>query len=284
VLSCVTPGLINSKDGIEWNLTSDRVMFMETAALAPAARDSNNLFITMSAICVIVAFGAFAPTYWLQLPAGTFVGSLLLHVHGMLFSAWTLLVLWQSVLAARGRLRQHRGWGLAGISLATAMVIIGVAVAVETLRVGLTAGYGDRARAFFVLPISAIVLFGGFFIGAIANIRRPETHKRLILLATISLLQAAMGRVFFVLMTGGGPGLRPGLGPPPPLSIGFYPSLSLEVLIAAGIIYDWRTRGRPHSAWLYGAIIMAVVIILRRPLAATSAWLTIADGLAHFAS
>jgi hypothetical protein len=258
-------------------------MFMEVAALARTGRESNYFFSTMSAVCVVVAFGAFAPTYWLQLPAGTFVGSPLLHVHGILFSAWTLLVLWQSVLAARGRLVHHRAWGLAGISLATAMVIIGVAVAVETLRVGLTAGYGDRARAFLVLPLSAITLFAGFFIGAITNIRRPETHKRLILLATISLLQAAMGRVFFALMTGGGPGMRPGLGPPPPLSIGFYPSLSLEVLIVAGIIYDWRTRGRPHPAWLYGATILAVVVILRRPLAATSAWLAIAESLAHFA-
>jgi hypothetical protein len=235
----------------------------------------------MSAVCVVVAFGAFAPTYWLQLPAGTFIGSPLLHLHGVLFSAWTLLLLWQSVLVARGRFDHHRAWGLVAISLATAMVIIGVAVAVDTLKYGVAHGYGDRARAFLVMPLSAITLFAGFFIGAIANVRRPEAHKRLILLSTIALLQAAMGRVFFVLMTGGGPGMRPGLGAPPPLSIGFYPSLSLEILIAAGIVYDWRTRGRPHRAWLYGAAIMALVIILRRPVANTSAWLAIADSLAH---
>jgi hypothetical protein len=260
-------------------------MLMAVATLARTGGEADySFFAAMSAVCVVIAFGAFAPTYWLQLPAGTFIGSPLLHLHGILFSAWTLLLLWQSVLVARGRLDHHRAWGLAGISLATAMVIIGVAVAVDTLKVGLAAGYGDRARAFLVLPLSAITLFAGFFIGAIANIRHPQTHKRLILLATISLLQAAMGRVFFVLMTGGGPGMRPGLGPPPPLSIGFYPSLSLEVLILAGIIFDWRTRGRPHPAWLYGATIIAVAIILRRPLAATSAWLSIADSLARFVS
>jgi hypothetical protein len=246
-------------------------------------RESDYFFLTMSAVCVVVAFGAFAPTYWLQLPAGTFIGSPLLHLHGALFSGWTLLLLWQSVLVARGRFDYHRAWGLMAISLATAMVIIGVAVAVDTLKAGEAHGYGDRARAFLVLPMSAITLFAGFFIAAIANVRRPEAHKRLILLATIALLQAAMGRVFFVWMTGGGPGMRPGLGAPPPLSIGFFPSLSLEILIAAGIIYDWRTRGRPHPAWLYGAAIMALVVILRRPIANTSAWLTIADHLAHFA-
>jgi hypothetical protein len=74
----------------------------------------------------------------------------------------------------------------------------------------------------------------------------------LILLATISLLQAAMGRVFFVLATGGGPGLRPGLGPSSPA----WP-------------YDWRTRGRPHRVWLIGAAVMTVVILRRGPLIGT---------------
>ena len=92
------------------------------------------------------------------------------------------------------------------------MVAVGLAAAIRTLNAGLAAGYGDRSRAFLILPVSAISLFAFFVAAAIANIRRPEAHKRLMLLATISLLQAAMGRVFFVLVTGGGPGLRPGLG------------------------------------------------------------------------
>ena len=129
----------------------------------------------------------------------------------------------------------------------------------------------------------AITLFAGFFISAIANIKRPEAHKRLILLATVSLLQAAMGRVFFLLVTGGGPGLRPGLGPPPPLSIGLVPSLIVELIIVAGIVYDWRTRGRPHPVWLIGAAVITAVILLRGPLSGTPAWLALADALAHFA-
>ena len=128
----------------------------------------------------------------------------------------------------------------------------------NTLSIGLAAGYGDASLSFSVLPVSTIALFAGFFIAAIVNIDRSEAHKRLILLATISLLQAAVARVFF-LITGGGPGLRPGLGPPPPITIGLVPSLLVEVLILAGIIYDWRKRGRPHPVWLIGAAIMTAV-------------------------
>ena len=235
----------------------------------------------MAAVCVLLAFGGFAPTYWLQLPAGTFVGSPLVHLHAILFSAWPLFLLSQTLLAANGRLSHHRAWGLFGISLATALVIIGTATAIESMNRGLAAGYGDRSRAFIILPLSALAMFGGFFIAAIANIRNSEAHKRLMLLASFSLLGAAMARVFFVLITGGGPGLRPGLGAPPPLAIGLVPSLILELLIVVGIVHDWRTRGRPHRVWLIGAAVMTAVILLRGPISGTHAWLNFADGLAH---
>lgn len=253
------------------------------ASLNPARRKVRYFYVWIAAACALLAFGGFAPTYWLQLPAGTFVGPPLLHLHGALFSAWALLLLSQTVLAANGRLDHHRAWGLVGISLATAMVVIGMAAAINTLNTGLAAGYGDRSRAFLILPVSAITLFAGFFISAIANIKRPEAHKRLVLLATVSLLQAAMGRVFFLLVTGGGPGLRPGLGPPPPLSIGLVPSLIVELIIVAGIVYDWRTRGRPHPVWLIGAAVITAVILLRGPLSGAPAWLALADALARFA-
>jgi hypothetical protein len=201
----------------------------------------------------------------------------------VLFSSWTLLLLSQTLLVANDRLRNHRAWGLAGISLATAMVFMGLAAAIQTLTAGLRAGYGDHSRAFLILPVSGMVLFAAFFIAAIANIRRPEAHKRLMLLATITLLQAAMARIFFVLITGGGPGLRPGLGPPPPLAIGLVPSLVTELLIVAGLVYDWRTRGRPHLVWLIGAAVTTAVILLRGPLSESRGWLAFADGLARIA-
>ena len=51
--------------------------------------------------------------------------------------------------------------------------------------------------------------------------------KRLMLLSTLSLLTAAVARVFFVMITGGGPGMRPGLGPAHPATTALAPSLLL---------------------------------------------------------
>jgi hypothetical protein len=237
----------------------------------------------MAAACVLVALGGFAPTYWLQLPAGTFVGAPLLHLHGLVFSAWPLFLLSQAWLASSGRLRQHRAWGLAGIALASAMVVLGVAAAISTLRHGLAAGYGDDSRAFFMVPMSALGLFAGFVIAAIVRRADRGWHQRLMLLATLALLQAAVARIFFVLLTGGGPGMRPGLGPPPPLLVTMVPGLLLELFIVAGAIHDWRRHGRPHPAWIVGAVAMTAVVLLRVPLATTSGWLGFASFMAGFA-
>lgn len=255
---------------------------MELAINAGTTSVKQTFFVWIAAACAVIAFGGFAPTYWLQLPAGTFVGPPILHLHGALFFAWTVLLLSQATLAANGRFNHHRAWGLAGIALASAMVFVGIAAVISTLNTGLSEGYGDRSRAFAILPVSAIGLFAGFVVAAIANIKRPEAHKRLMILATLSLLQAAMARIFFVIITGGGPGLRPGLGAPPPLAIGLVPSLIPELLIVAGIIYDWRTRGRPHPTWLIGAAVITAVVVIRGMVADTPGWLAIADFLAGF--
>lgn len=250
---------------------------MVAAALSPVRDKRRYFYVWMAGACALVAFGGFAPTYWLQLAAGTFVGEPLLHIHGALFSAWCLLLLSQTWLVANGRLENHRAWGLVGIALAGAMVVMGLVVAVFSLKVELAAGRGDASRSFLAVPVSAIALFAGFFAAAVANVRRPEVHKRLILLATVSLLQAAAGRVAFELATGGGPGARPGLSPPPPMIAAAVPSLVLELFIVAGAIYDWRTRGRPHPVWLIGAAVMTAVIVLRGPLGATPGWIAFAD-------
>ena len=80
------------------------------------------------------------------------------------------------------------------LSLATAMLFTGLAVSILGLHERLAAGYGEPARAFSIVPVTAILTFAGFVVAAVANRRRPQWHKRLMLLATIALLQAAIAR------------------------------------------------------------------------------------------
>jgi hypothetical protein len=254
-----------------------------TAVLQRPARATTRwFFVWMAGVCAFTAFAGFAPTFWLQVPAGTFVGSPLLYLHGLLFSAWTLFFLTQTTLAARGRLDRHRAWGLLGISLATAMVFVGVAAADEVLKKRLGAGFGDRARAFHIASTSMIALFGGLTAIAIATVKRPEVHKRLMLLATVSVIPPAIARMFFAFTVGVGPGLRPGLGPPRTIESVLAPSLVADALIVVAMIYDWRTRGRPHQAYVIGGGAIVGVQLLRGPISTTHWWYAIADFLARF--
>ncbi len=240
-------------------------------------------YVWMAGIAVAIAFGLFAPTYWLQVPAGTFTGAPLLHLHGLLFSAWVIFFLSQTLLAANGRLESHRTWGMLGIALATAMLFSGFATGIKSMTNGIAGGHADAARAFAIVPLSAIVIFAGLVCAAIMNVKRPETHKRLMLVATLSILQAPLDRIFFALHAGIAPGLRPGSGPPPPVQATMPSGLIAIALILAVVVYDWRTRGKPHNATLISGAIVAAAVFLRAPLGSSAAWQSAANFLAHFA-
>lgn len=255
---------------------------MATIAQARPRPLVSKFYVTMAAICVAIAFGGFFATYWLQLARGTFTGSPMMHLHGLLFSLWTLFFLSQALLVANRRLKSHRAWGLFGISLATAMLFTGLAVAIQGLQFRLEAGHGDAARAFTIVPISGVLMFAGFVTAALLNLRRPEWHKRLMLVATTALLQAAVARFFFLAATGGGPGARPGLGPPQPIESTMIAGVLVEMLIVAAMVHDWRSYGRVHPAYLWGLGVTMAVHLLRPVIGYTEAWYRFADFLIAF--
>jgi len=233
--------------------------------------------------CASVAIGGFMGTYWLQLPARTFRGPALLHVHGALCTAWVVFLISQSSLVTRGKVRSHRDWGLFGIALASVLTVVALSVAITAMNVRIAAGYGDPARSFLIVPLSAIGLFAGFTAAAIANVKRPEWHRRFMIVGTVCLIQAALARVFFLIATGGGPGMRPGVLPPPPVGVAAVPALLLELIIVAGMIRDWRVLGRVHPAWIIGAVVITSLELVRGPISASHAWLGFAGFLGGIA-
>jgi hypothetical protein len=244
---------------------------------------ARRFYVGFSAACLAIAVIGFMPTYWLQLAPGTFNGPPLVHLHAVLFSAWPLYFLVQTVLAARGQVARHRAWGLLGVSLATAMVIVGIAVANDVLVTRLEDGYGDRARAFHIVSMSMMVLFALFVAAALACATRPEMHKRLMTLATITILPPAVARLFFAVSVGIGAGLRPSGGPPRTVESVLMSAMVADLLILAVIVYDVRTRGRPHPVYVIGGAIVLAVQILRGPLSTTHWWYALADSLARVA-
>jgi hypothetical protein len=241
-------------------------------------------YVSMAALCMLVAFAGFVPTYWRPVVGGTFVGPPILHIHGLLFSSWTVFCLIQAALAASGRMARHRAMGLVGISIATSMVIMGWLTALISLKHSIAVGNGDSARPFAIVSFLGMPLFAGLFIAAIANVRRPEVHKRLMLVATVGLLQAPVGRVFRLFLAPAAVlALPKWAAPQPPVASTIGPAIVCDLIILIGMLHDWRTRRRPHPAYLIGGGITVAVQVLAVPLSATTAWQTIVDRILSLA-
>jgi len=192
---------------------------MVQAVAAPQARSSiRRFYVIMALVCVATAFGFFSLTYWGPLAAGRFHASPVVHVHAVVFSAWVLLLLAQTWFAATGRLAHHRAWGVVGVSLATTMVFVGLWAALHRVVEATARGHAEAAYAFAIVPISGIALFAVLIAVAFANVRSPEIHKRLVLVATIGILQAAVARLFFIMARPSPDIVHPGEAPPPPVA------------------------------------------------------------------
>ena len=172
---------------------------------------------------------------------------LLLHAHGAVFTTWVLLFVAQPTFVARGSLALHRKLGWAGAGLAVLMVGMGWAATWLSI-------HNHRVPTFFppgvFLMMNGIgmVVFAGLIAAGVALRRRAEWHKRLMLLATVSILGPGLGRLL---------PLPP--GPAAPLVIN-----GVILLFAlAGPVADLVARRRVHPAYAWGiaAIVLSMVAI-----------------------
>jgi hypothetical protein len=196
-----------------------------------------------------------------------------IHFHGLLFFTWTIYYAFQTWLAASGRIARHRSMGMIGVSLATALTIFGFLAGVNAMKRSAAAGLTDAGIAFVIVPFSGILFFAVVFTLAIAFVRRPETHKRLMLLAGISVLDAAVARWFLTFLA------PPGPPAPPPVEVTIAPALVAYLLLVVAIVFDWRRCGRPHPVYLYGGAALLAVKLLNWPISMTPAWHSFAGGI-----
>jgi FtsH-binding integral membrane protein len=139
---------------------------------------------------VLLGFG---PTYYL---VGVFhapLPSRIIHIHGAVFSCWILLLIVQNSLAWAGRVDIHRKLGLAGFLLACLMVVVGWTAATDRLARG-TAPPGLDTYFFYIVPMTDMVIFGTLIFFAFRARRDPSAHKRIIYIATVGVLIAAIAR------------------------------------------------------------------------------------------
>jgi hypothetical protein len=226
-------------------------------------RRERTFYISMSLAILITVFAGFAPTYYLR-PFYTPSSLMpLLHLHGVVFTSWLVLFMVQTTLVAAHRTDIHRRLGIAGGVIAVLMIVVGVVTALVRAKQGATPLPEVSPLSFLVIPLGdlfvfAILIAAGFFFR-----RRPDVHKRLMMLATISILGAAIARLPFAIMQAG-----------PPAFFGF-----TDVFVLACIVYDLVTLRRVHRATALAAFLIIALQPLRLAIAETGPWLSFAGWL-----
>jgi len=232
-----------------------------------AGRRREHLFYIGMAIAVAATvFAGFAPTYYLRPVFGAPPLIPLLHLHGLVFTSWLVLLLTQTTLVAANRTDVHRRLGIAGAVIAVLMVVVGTMTAIIRAKQGAAPPGGPPPLVFLAIPLGDMLVFSSLVGAGFYFRRRPDVHKRLMLLATISILAAAIARLPLGILKAG-----------PPAFFGL-----TDLFIVACLLYDLISRGRIHRATALGGLVIVASQPLRLMLAGTSAWMSFATWLTQW--
>jgi hypothetical protein len=220
-----------------------------------SARRHSVFHVGMAVVMCLIVFVGFGPSFYLRAYFQSRFGgvpplpSRLVVVHGIAFSGWMVLLLLQTLLVSARRIQWHRRVGVAGAIIAAVMVVVGVAAQVaQTHRIVVSGDYEKMVLLENGLTIGAllnVVIFGALVAAAIHFRLRPDFHRRLVLLATLPLLPAAIGRIVF------------NFALPPVLNFFVLPAFIIALLIS-----DLRAIRRVHPATFWGSLPIVASVLL----------------------
>ena len=198
----------------------------------------HSFYFLMSLLVAVVVIYGFSRTVNASLIHAPSPRPLVLYFHAVIFSGWVLFFVLQSALIRTRNLKLHRQLGWFGLALGVAIPIIGIATTIAMTRLRMQEGRADAVQ-FMVVPFFDMVSFTVAFALAFLYRKRPEFHRRLMLIATCSLTAAAFGRFPSALMP----------------RHWFY--AGVDALILLGIVRDLLVTERVHPVYLFALPIMA---------------------------
>lgn len=225
-------------------------------AIIPSARLRFYPLLAIALVTFIVI--GFSRTFYLRFLSDLPPMRAVMQVHGLVFTAWLALFVAQTQLIAAQRVDLHRKLGVAGILLALAVVatsILAMLVAAATPRInqiGLTAPQAS------ILPVVAITQFVVLLTAGVALRHRASLHRRLMMLAMISVLAPPTARLIALL------DLRQ-----------HFLLLQMSVVavfVTICLVHDWRNHRILHPVFATGGIVLVSMWPLRYVIARSEMW------------
>lgn len=168
---------------------------MSSASIdATARRSRRGLFVGAAFVALLVVLAGFSRSFYLRPLFIDVPLPLLVHLHGLVMSSWIALFLAQCFLVVSRRVALHRQLGVFGVFLAAAVVVIGAATAINAGRLGRLPP-GLPPFDFLCAVLTELAAFAVLIGTGLALRRRPDTHKRLMLLGSLLIVDAAFTRI-----------------------------------------------------------------------------------------
>jgi hypothetical protein len=192
----------------------------------------------------LVIIAGFSRTYYLRVLWDLPPMTVLVHLHGIVFTAWLGLFIAQTQLIAAHRVDLHMKLGIAGVALAVIITVIGVWTVVVAAGIPRVRPTGLTSAQHTLVGFTSIGMFVAFIALGVATRRRSAVHKRYMVLAMIAILSPATAR----LMTA--------------LELFQYRDFFVPAAAAAFVIvclvHDWRRYRVVHPVYVIGgAVIVA---------------------------
>ena len=224
----------------------------------PGLLDKYFYFFMSLLIAVTVVFG-FSRTVDQNLIHATPVRPWILYLHAGVFFGWVVFFVLQSSLVRVKKVAWHRMMGWFGVALGVVIPLLGVSTSIAMGRFNFHVLHRPEAPAFLLIPLFDMVCFTTTFALAVYWRKKPEFHRRLMLVASCALTAAAFGRVL-------------------PLQV-FY--LGVDFMIALGVVRDLIVNRNVHTVYRYALPLFFVGQCLVIYIFSTNAgfWLKIANGL-----
>ena len=197
---------------------------------------SQRFYIWAALTCVAIAVAGFGRSYYLRPIFENTPLPTLLHVHGAIMSSWCLLFGVQSYLVATHRVRLHQRLGILGAVLAILVVVVGADVTVEATAREVRDHVVHRFHFLLGLNLVNLLVFATLVVTALALRIRPDFHKRLMLLATVTMLAPATARIVLLATHGA-----------------MVQLLAFDFCILACVVVDTVLHRRLHPAFGWGA-------------------------------
>lgn len=241
---------------------------MNETALSRRAFD-RRLYMTAAIVFPLIILAGFGRTYYLK---GLFdvppLASPLVHLHGLLMTAWVALFATQVWLISARRVRVHQRLGYGGIGLGVLIIAAGFVAALRAAKFGAASTPpGIAPRAFLIVPLFDLLMFAMLFGGAIYFRKRAAEHKRLMLLTVVNFLPPAIARIPIASLQALGP-------------LWFFGFPTVLTLLCVGL--DARRHAKLNRVFLSGALVLIASYVIRLALMGTSGWMQIATWLTGF--